>query len=325
MKITSLRNFQDDVQSRPRCPVCKTFLSENSSLTYIRESIGKRRELAACQSCDHWFTFPPPTEEELDEFYTNTFTHTDNYKHGGYKRKIKRLRKVLESIDRSILSSPRILEHGPGPYGILPLMKPGQKYVAIEPCLKYHPYLQEIAERRGVDCTVISHHSIDLESHFDLAISIATLEHVANPEKAITSLRSTVARGGWLIIGIPDRLVEFPDSELVRKGLYQTGIDYCETHLHSFSQRSIELLYERAGVTVHSCSHKLLNRFSYIYYSKLQHLLESASKDRGLIKFAFTIKLSLYLIFHRIAVQRLLDLHTPGDDRCEIIVAGRID
>ena len=321
MKTTRLRNCKEEVSSLPRCPACNH--TENSYLTYIRESIGKRRELVACKRCDHWFTSPLPSEEELDEFYSNKFTHTDSYKNGGYKRKIKRLKKALDLIDQRIISSPRILEYGPGPYGILPLMKPGQKYVAIEPCLEYHPYLKKMAHRRGVDCKVISHPSIELDSSFDLAISIATLEHVANPEKVLTSLSSSVVRDGWLINGIPDRLVEFPDSELVRNGLYQMGIDYCETHLHSFSQRSIELLYENVGVTVHSRSRKLLNKFSYIYYSKLQHLLGSAAKDRGLIKSPFTIKLALHLIFHRIVIQKLLDLHTPGDDRCEIIVAGR--
>jgi 2-polyprenyl-3-methyl-5-hydroxy-6-metoxy-1,4-benzoquinol methylase len=80
---------------------------------------------------------------------------------------------------------------------------------------------------------------------FDLVLSIETLEHVPDLDKALWEIHRVIRSGGWLICSVPTEQDEYLGSwKQQRTWREKSG------HLHSFSQQGFKKLLENKGFIV---------------------------------------------------------------------------
>jgi SAM-dependent methyltransferase len=84
-----------------------------------------------------------------------------------------------------------------------------------------------------------------LSESFDLVLSIETLEHVPNPDKALGEIHRVTRPGGWFLCSVPTEQDEYFGSwKRERAWRDKSG------HLHSFGQKGFKMLLEDKGFEV---------------------------------------------------------------------------
>jgi SAM-dependent methyltransferase len=91
-----------------------------------------------------------------------------------------------------------------------------------------------------------------LSPPFDLAILMEVLEHMEDPDRALRNLRGLVARTGSVYMTVPMCGCLFNRLRRVRDGLTREGQvkNGDPTHLHAFSEETLNPLLERNGFRV---------------------------------------------------------------------------
>jgi len=225
------------------CPICGHQASPTKM--FVKNSFGASRNFFFCNNCHHLFLTPLPLEGELLSFYSNSSVESEaNYYKSYLNGRLKRLSKLLKNI---LNSKSIVLELGPGGVGILPLLPKGATYIAIETSSQNRSSLKEIAVRRSINIHLLE--NIDQLSksvqkiHYDIVIAVSVIEHVVNPklfiEKAIYRLKA----GGLVVIGVPYQNIEVPF-------LINGKLNFCQTHLHSFSEQSLTELVKSLNLKV---------------------------------------------------------------------------
>lgn len=303
------------------CPVCGS-LSHIVSGSQFNAIIGSRPELAICSRCDHWFVVPMPNECELDAFYAHGLVMDAKAYLGQYRsKKLRVFKRILGGIE--LPPSPCVVEVGPGPIGIASIVPTSAHYVAVEPGSNNNAMLAQCAAKNGlrIDCVDNVAKLVTLGVRFDLAFSVASFEHMISPRQALKQLVQCAKPGAWIVLGLPLRCLEFPDEELVRRGLYP-GIDYCSTHLHSFSPRSGRSLLESCGIEIIS-EMSTLTTGRVRSYQALNRAWKDFTVDRNK---AQNLKWHLHFLLRLMILYafKLIDRTPRGDDRCEVVYVGRL-
>ena len=124
--------------------------------------------------------------------------------------------------------------------------------LAIEPCQEYHPSLGQ----RGYEVydSIINARN-DYEQQVDLAVSLATIEHVDHPLNFISEIRELLKPGGLLLISTPNRRDVLMDllGDEYRRFFYRT------VHRWYFDMASLSDLARRGGFEV--VQEKFVQRF----------------------------------------------------------------
>lgn len=305
----------------PDCPVCGS-PSRVVAGSRFASIIGSSPELAICPVCDHWFVAPMPSERELDAFYTHELAmDTTAYLSQYRNKKLGVFRRILDAIH--LPASPCVVEVGPGPVGIASIVPRSSHYVAVEPGAVNNAMLAESAGQNGLrlDCIDNLDKLAALGVRFDLAFSVASFEHMRSPREALQQLVQCAKPGAWIVLGVPLRCLEFPDEELVRRGLY-ASIDACPTHLHSFSPRSGRCLLEACGIEIISES-TTLTPGRVRSYQALQRAWSDFAVSRSRsqnLRWHLRFLLRLIVLY----AYKLIDRTRRGDDRCEVVYVGRV-
>jgi hypothetical protein len=265
-----------------------------------------------------------PNKNDLHQFYSSLLKmDTDQYLKKFRKKKLRVFQRLLAAIELS--EAPTILEVGPGPIGITPLLPAAATYVTIEPGSRNNLSLLESVRDNQLSVTCLEDVA-DLDERpitADLIFSNASFEHMLSPRDALIKLIQHAKANCYVVIGVPaPRQVEFPDEALVRSGLYEE-IDYCSTHLHSFSSKSMQILFDTCGIEMISATPTLLpSRMAS--YAIINHAWQDFIGQR---KKAQSIRWQLAylfkLLYHRIVADKILDPTPDGDDRGEILYLGR--
>jgi len=304
----------------PICPVCGS-LSQIVAGSQFKSIVGSRPQLAICPDCDHWFVAPMPSERELDVFYRHELTmDTKAYLSQYRSKKLRAFGRILSGID--LPTSPCVVEIGPGPIGIASIVPSSTHYVVVEPGAVNNAILAESVTQRGLRADFIDSlgNLNALGVRFDLAFSVASFEHMISPLQAMNQLLQCAKPGAWIVGGVPLRCLEFPDEELVRRGLY-SEIDYCPTHLHSFSSRSCRALLESCGVEIIGVSTTLspgrVRSYEELHQAWMDFVGERNNAQNLLWHLRFLLRLIVLYSY------KLIDRTPRGDDRCEVVYVGR--
>ena len=225
------------------CPIC------NSPGKPYREVDGYPSLL--CRCCRHIFVVTEGmTFGQAQSLYDYDFYR--NYMSGmGYHEAFHRgleanFRKKVELISEYVPKGGSILEVGSGPgYFAAMLEEAGYDVVAVElnkAALKY-------AEDHGVPFRNFRCEDISLSDHslatrrFDAVLSWAVIEHVPDPVAYLRLLKKQLKPSGLLLFdtGLTTPLIRFIDRG------YTSWLSPPH-HLHVFSDRSIRLALNRAGL-----------------------------------------------------------------------------
>ena len=303
------------------CPICNCYDAVITK-TKFKSIVGFSPSLAICPACDHWFVSPMPSYQMLDLFYTSILSmDSKSYLRQYKKKKLTIFNRVISGVD--LPPSPVVIEIGPGPIGILSILPKFSRYIAVEPGAKNNKSLFKAAEFHKIRLLCVESIS-DLPClgvKADLIFANASFEHMISPRDSLNELINSAKSSAYVVIGLPSRSLEFPDEELVRKGLYET-INYCSTHLHSFGNRSASLLLESCGLEIVS-SATTMTAARMRSYNIISSAWKDFTTDRTKSQsfkwhLGFLRKLIYLYIF------KILDRTPSGDDRCEILYICRI-
>jgi SAM-dependent methyltransferase len=157
-----------------------------------------------CDHCALVYLDPRPTRAEMTTIYPDhyhAFTFTED-KFGFVYRVRRRLeaRRLLRAIGK-VPPNAAILDVGCGDGFHLELLRdfgqPGWRLVGVD----LDPRAADAAEARGLVVHRGTIETVDLEAdHYDFAILIQTVEHVADPAAVLAAIRRVLRPGGRLLI-----------------------------------------------------------------------------------------------------------------------------
>ena len=201
----------------------------------------------------------------------------------------------LEMIGLLPTESRRILEVGcgAGAFGAAVKSRLKAEYWGIEP----DPGAADLASDR-IDRVLCGLFSEGLElprDHFDCIIFNDVLEHLVDPELALTYAKRLLCKGGVVVASIPNichfptlwRLVIHGDWEYTERGILD------KTHLRFFTRRSIHRLFESTGYGVDTLEgidpfYEMVpaDRQAWRYYRYISRLPSPKVKDMRYLRFS---------------------------------------
>lgn len=225
------------------CPAC-----DSADLNHHLKKNGFQFDI--CLSCGTLFCNPRPTQEQMNEFYSNSESSrywaevffpsvAEKRREKLFKKKAK---KIKDIIDTRCLNPQSICDVGAG-YGILleelRAILGEADYSAIEPS----PILAGVCRDKGVQTLVKSAENADeWQEKFDLVICSEVIEHTVSPLDFVSSIYKLIKKDGIAII----------------TGLGYEGFDILMLqdrsksispphHIDFMSIKGFEILFQRAG------------------------------------------------------------------------------
>jgi hypothetical protein len=104
----------------------------------------------------------------------------------------------------------------------------------------------------GVEVVRADINAVDFSNrHWDVAVTLATIEHLADVKAFATRLRSIIVTGGLAIVATNnERSIPYDVARALRKIGYDLPFErlYDRHHLNHFNTRSLRMLLERSGL-----------------------------------------------------------------------------
>jgi len=205
-----------------------------------------------CRRCGLVYLNPRPDTRELDRIYPPDY-HAFNFSEGefGFVYNVRRrleARRLLECCT-GLGAGARILDIGCGDGFHLDLLRgfgnPGWRLEGVDSSAR----AVEAATRRGLtvhrsfvqDCPVPP-------DSIDLALMIATIEHVDNPPEVLSAVRRLLKPGGRVVV-VTDNAAS-PDARLFQ-GRHWGGYHF-PRHWNLFTAATLRALEQKAGLDVDS-------------------------------------------------------------------------
>jgi SAM-dependent methyltransferase len=214
-------------------------------------------DMVQCDRCGHHYIHPLPQYEEIASIYPNTY-YTVN-KNSPLSLEGSRLAEKKLAIDaRKLRDSLRdhkiksIVDVGCGEISRLIEFKKafGRDVEAFALDIQFSDEIVKAAKANDIKL-VHGNVETDLnalqEGAHDLIIMRQLLEHLRDPQRAVTGLAKKLAPGGLMIIDTPNR--GGWDYHLFKNQHW--GGYHIPRHFHLFRQDSLVKLIERAGLKVH--------------------------------------------------------------------------
>ncbi|HVE42155.1 MAG TPA: class I SAM-dependent methyltransferase [Planctomycetota bacterium] len=205
-----------------------------------------------CRRCGLVYLNPRPDTCELDRIYPPDY-HAFNFSEGefGFVYKVRRRLEARRLLDccAGLEAGARILDIGCGDGFHLDLLRefgnPGWHLEGVDSS----PRAVEAATRRGltVHRSFVQDCPIPPDS-IDLALMIATIEHVDNPPDVLVAVRRLLKPGGRIVI-VTDNAAA-PDARLFQ-GRHWGGYHF-PRHWNLFTASTLRALAQKTGLDVES-------------------------------------------------------------------------
>lgn len=188
-----------------------------------------------CKNCGHIYTNPKPTQEELAEFYSRQLRESFQVSRG---------EKVgLNAADAAYLTevvgrgeNRKAIEIGSYTgYMLNHLHNAGWDVEGLEPNVDSAQRSRELFDFL---IHVDTLENFEAAQKYDLVFAGGVLEHVSSPSSFLGKINAILNVGGYVYIRVPN--IESTD--------YDTAADlFIIEHLHNFSQKSLEMFFEKMG------------------------------------------------------------------------------
>ncbi len=236
--------YRNLAKESPPCPLCEGKVFQKLA---TNDRYGMGVQTAGCLQCGLVQTWPRPTPEEMDAFYSYAYRQvyqaavTPDAKYVARYHKVERLSYTAKLIASRInfFKGMRVLDIGCAEGTLLSNLKSHCKelvLVGVEPSESFAAYA-----RKETGCTTYSNLNaliLSREDKFDLVLVNHVLEHVNNPVTFIKSLKELTVIGGRIYIDVPD-IAHYGHAENLHIG-----------HLFHFSQRTLVAAVEKAGFSI---------------------------------------------------------------------------
>ena len=244
---------QPNFEELNRCPVCSsTDLSSFRTRTFdigslTEENIkitdsdyGKIWDLDRCKSCTHVFANPIPSPTFIQSLYAKT--EDPEYEEESLGRG-KNFQRILSALGKIHPQKGTLLDVGAATGIFLDLArKRGWDPEGVEPSA----WAVQIAkDKYGLTLMEGSLETAELRGESYTAISLIDfIEHISQPNLALTKIREALVPGGTLCLVTPD--IQSLAAKAMGKGWWH----FRPGHLAYFSKKSLHALLERSGFQV---------------------------------------------------------------------------
>ncbi len=204
--------------------------------------------LYSCPACGLRFVHPQPSIEELGQIYTAAYPGCfaigdQTFGRALVSQKDWLANRILRTIPRDDRELRTLLDVGCGT-GELVTVASRQGWDASGLDIRL-PLRAEFPTNNGGCFRQADWNSVELEpSSFDVVVLCETLEHLQDPLTALRRLRRVLKPGGWVVLTTPDAM-SLPSRLLGRRWFH-----YHRDHLWYFSKRSLDIILERAELSV---------------------------------------------------------------------------
>ena len=282
----------------PECSVC----GKINSFFVMKHNDFPNSSIYHCYNCNHWFTEPEPSHQEIEKYYRNVYAvqrkkyFSETYFKIMEKRAMAQISFIeshfgCESSNR--FDGVKVLDWGCG-IGAL-----------------FHEFVQRGADVSGVDDDeeVIeiarSKYGVEVQKNlcektgagqYDLIVISHALEHMLSVHETLSVILTFLRKGGLLFIEVPN----------TKSSIFSKKMD-TESHLNFFSIQSLGLLLKNHQVEV----------FDLVACGPS---MQTASNIAGNPFILFLKKTKIYRLIKR--VQRLFVRHTFRNDRTRTVYDG---
>lgn len=155
-----------------------------------------------CPACRLTFRNPPPAPEELTELYETIWEAPEGHgqETGGTDVGFARVyaKNLARSLNCDSFRGLRILDFGAGRGAMLTVLAElGAEVSAIEPFGYEYVKAQGFTVYRSVD-------ELPPDAEFDGVVAIDIIEHLSEPWREFSRLRTLIGEGGWLYAATPN-------------------------------------------------------------------------------------------------------------------------
>lgn len=207
-----------------------------------------------CEGCGLIYLDPRPAESELPRIYPENYHAFDfSAERFGFVYKVRRRLEARRALGwcAGLGEDARILDVGCGDGFHLRLLRdfgrPGWRLEGLDPSRR----AVDTAARAGLKVHEGTVERLDLPaSSYDMALLIATIEHVADPAGVLRSVRALLKPGGRAVV-VTDN-TDTLDFKLF--GGRHWGGYHFPRHWNLFNPRALRRLAEKTGFEVHSLS-----------------------------------------------------------------------
>lgn len=218
-----------------KCPVC------GHAARFERSA--KEADLYRCPNCDHCFSDPASLAIPEDEVYRPPYYGKNWF--------LNPNRRLFDRIGRiAVRSRPdgSLVDVGCGKGAFLQAMRerfPALRMAGID--------ITENNPCDGIEFYRADALTIDPPRQFDVVVSLALIEHLADVTKFVTQLKRLCAPGGVIVVmTCNDRSVLYGTARLLARMGFRRPLDqlYGRHHVNHFNKRSIRALMESSGIGV---------------------------------------------------------------------------
>lgn len=207
-----------------------------------------------CEGCGLVYLDPRPSESELPRIYPEDYHAFDfSAERFGFVYKVRRRLEARRALQwcEELGDDARIIDVGCGDGFHLRLLRdfgrPDWRLEGVDPSRR----AVEAATRAGLEVHEGTVERVALpESSYDLALLVATIEHVADPAGVLRSVRALLKPGGRAVV-VTDN-TDTLDFKLF--GGRHWGGYHFPRHWNLFNPRALRRLAEKTGFEVHSLS-----------------------------------------------------------------------
>jgi len=275
------------------CIICESIDIQTlfASTDYISGSV---HVICTCKTCDLAFVNPQPDKNELDKYYPTEYYGKEPF---AYEKVDARTRfKFLKGL--IVKRTGRMLDVGCGKGLLLKMVKDmGWEVIGTE--LSAHSANYGKVEL-GIDVRnqELGQLSFDNNS-FDLVTLFHSLEHMLNPYATLSIINNIIKEDGLLLVSVPRFNCYY--SKLFRANWFHLD---APRHLFHFSDKSLELLLNKAGFKViRAVKYNLM----YDSFGILQSLLNSFCYKYNLLNELNTKRLSMKDILYSNDIRLIFD------------------
>jgi SAM-dependent methyltransferase len=239
-----------------------------------------------CEDCGTVYLSPRPAVEETKRIYPTTY-HAFAFSRQNYglahlvRERIERAR--LSRVARSLQPGAAVLDVGCGDGFHLEILRNIGRNALSLTGLDLDERAVAAARERGLDVRLGTvQHAPFPPGSFDLALLIATIEHVADPSEVLAAVRGLLKPGGRILV-ITDN-TDTLDFR-INKGRYWGGYHF-PRHWNLFDRRALSELARRNGLEVESIA-TTFSPVNWVY--SIRNRLDDRGTPRGLVEF-FSLK-----------------------------------
>ncbi len=255
-----------------KCSVCHQETTEVYRSDVKSVYSDKAYDILRCTNCQHYFTNPVFTQDELSDIYSNKYSYDAHSLIEKEKR--MRARNYADYISK-LHGVSSALEVG-CMHGILltELKAKGLKKVSG---VELDPEAVKFCKDLGLDVTQssIEDHLEKADSKHDVIIMSHVIEHIADPKEQLSALRERMPDKGRLVLITPN-------SKSATRNIFGKFWGYWQVpvHINHFNIHSMQHLLEEAGFKI--TDKKFYGGDSLFFLSTIANMLGSTDGTKSL-------------------------------------------